>query len=102
MQQVANLLNPLFPNGININFYYLVNNSTIKLNTHERGVGFTSSCGTGACASVAYAKNLDKLEDNIKVIMPGGNLQISCTSQYDLIMCGFAIEVFSGQFIYEY
>ncbi len=40
-----------FANGININYYYQLDNNTIQLITYERDCGFTLACGTGACAS---------------------------------------------------
>lgn len=44
-----------FPERANINFASLVDDTTIRLDTWERGVGLTKACGTGACATAVAA-----------------------------------------------
>lgn len=43
--------NPLFPDGINVSFVEILGKNELFVRTFERGVGFTSACGTAMCAS---------------------------------------------------
>lgn len=43
--------NPLFPDGINVSFVEILGDNQLFVRTYERGVGFTSACGTAMCAS---------------------------------------------------
>lgn len=47
----VNSKNPLFPDGINVSFVEVLGNNQLFVRTYERGVGFTSACGTAMCAS---------------------------------------------------
>ena len=53
------------------------NRSQIDLRVHERGVGETMACGTGACAAVVAGRILDKLDEDVEVSLPGGQLMVS-------------------------
>jgi diaminopimelate epimerase len=44
---------------------------------HERGVGETLACGTGACAAVVAGRILDELDADVEVRLPGGQLMVS-------------------------
>ncbi|AWH90239.1 diaminopimelate epimerase [Buchnera aphidicola (Melanaphis sacchari)] len=87
----------IFPKGINVSFMEIINKNHIKLRVHERDVGETQSCGSGACAAVAVgiAKNL--LSNNVKVNLLGGSLTINWKGfQKPLYMTGSANHVFDG------
>lgn len=43
--------NPYFPEGINVSFVEILGKNQLFVRTYERGVGFTSACGTAMCAS---------------------------------------------------
>ena len=44
---------PAFPKGVNVNFYRLLDEKTVRVLTYERGVeDYTLACGTG-CGSIA-------------------------------------------------
>uniref|UniRef100_A0A3B0LZS8 Diaminopimelate epimerase n=1 Tax=Arsenophonus endosymbiont of Trialeurodes vaporariorum TaxID=235567 RepID=A0A3B0LZS8_9GAMM len=42
-----------FPERANIGFMQVIDHEHIRLRVHERGVGETQACGSGACAAVA-------------------------------------------------
>ena len=67
---------PRFPKGANIGFCEVVDRGSVRLRVHERGVGETPACGTGACAAVVAGRLKGKLDDSVKVSLPGGEVCI--------------------------
>lgn len=65
-----------FPNRTNVGFMQVVDASHVRLRVHERGVGETLACGTGACAAVAVGRHLGILGPRVAVDLPGGRLDI--------------------------
>lgn len=88
----------LFPEGSNINFVKVVDDTHIRVNTWERGAGATLACGTGCSASVVVAKKLGLVdsEKEIFVKAPGGELVIEVLGD-DVYMKGPAEVVFEGK-----
>lgn len=86
--------------GINISFATLTSPTTIELQVHERGCGWTLACGTGACATVfdAHRQGLVAQDETITVSLPGGDLTFEFTPA-GLIMWGPAREIYQG--VYE-
>jgi diaminopimelate epimerase len=72
---------PNFPNEINLNFVKIVDNKHIEVRTHERGAGWTLSCGTGVCASVVVAYALNKVNETVNIKVDGGRLNVKLSSQ---------------------
>ena len=70
-----------FPNGTNVGFMAVRNRSQIELRVYERGVGETRACGTGACAAVVAGRTLDKLDEDVEVRLPGGQLMVSWSGE---------------------
>lgn len=63
----------IFKEGVNVNIYRSLGEGKIYVETYERGVGLTASCGTGmTAASVAYARALDYYNQRIEVYNKGG------------------------------
>ena len=91
-----------FSEGVNINFAYIENNQ-IKLNVWERGVGFTSACGSGACATFAAAAKLSyiNLSRPVKVQFSLGSLSLSFDEKNNILMSGGADLVAKGIYYYE-
>jgi diaminopimelate epimerase len=88
--------------GVNVNFTEIIDNTSIKVRTYERGVeNETLSCGTGVIASVLSAHSKGLVDSNrIKISTLGGELFVSFDFKnvYDNIWLeGPAIEVFKGQ-----
>lgn len=60
---------------LNLSFY-MEGSNPVECVTFERGVeDFTLACGSGAMA-VAHAHNLDGKNENLKLKMPGGELEV--------------------------
>jgi diaminopimelate epimerase len=66
-----------FPERTNVGFMAIRGRKAIDLRVHERGVGETLACGTGACAAVVAGQRLGYLDDAVTVSLPGGQLMVS-------------------------
>ena len=86
-----------FKEGSNINFVKIIDDTHIRVNTWERGAGFTLACGTGCSASVVVAKRLGLVDQDkeIHVKAPGGELIIEVIGN-DVYMKGPAEVSFEG------
>ena len=68
---------PRFPEKTNVGFMRIVDRQNIDLRVHERGVGETLACGTGACAAVVCGQQSGLLDERVTVSLPGGQLVVS-------------------------
>ena len=66
-----------FPQRTNVGFMAIRGRDAIDLRVHERGVGETLACGTGACAAVVAGQRLGYLGAGVNVSLPGGKLMVS-------------------------
>lgn len=91
--------NAIFPERVNTEFIRVIDSHTLEMRVWERGSGETLACGTGACASVAAAvKNgYCAAGDEITVKLLGGDLNITCSPDYDITMRGPAEIAFEGE-----
>lgn len=66
--------NSLFPDGVNVSFVEVLEKNQIFVRTFERGVGFTSACGTAMCASslMYVLLNEGEFNETITVKNTGG------------------------------
>jgi diaminopimelate epimerase len=90
----------IFPERINAHFVEIISSKEIKILTWERGAGFTYACGTGATSAVLVGYKLSKLDNNVLVHLPGGELEIEVYKNKDRIgafMKGTAEFVFNGK-----
>ncbi len=87
----------LYPQQANVEFVEIINRNSIKVKVYERGVGITMSCGTGAAASVVAAYKRKLIDNNVKVILDGGNLDISYNND-QVIINGLVGYSFKGSF----
>lgn len=65
-----------FPDGVNVEFMQVIGPAHLRMRVHERGVGETLSCGTGACAAAEVFRRLHPGEGEIQVDVPGGTLWV--------------------------
>ncbi len=91
--------NAIFPERVNTEFIRVIDDKTLEMRVWERGSGETLACGTGACASVAAAvKNgICKAGEEITVKLLGGDLNITCSPDYEITMRGPAEISFEGE-----
>ena len=65
-----------FINGFNLNLAEISSNNSIKLRVHERGVGETEACGSGACATALAATLFKEMQHDIEIIFEKGTLNL--------------------------
>ncbi len=88
----------IFPNKTNVEFAQVLDAKTIRMRVFERGAGITLACGTGACGTVVAGILSGKLDNDVTVILDGGELNISWQGEgTPIFMTGPAEEVFSGE-----
>lgn len=87
-----------FPERVNVGFMQILSRDSIRLRVYERGAAETLACGTGACAAVAAGRMQGKLDECVKVSLPGGELVIRWHGENEpLFMTGPATRVFEGK-----
>ncbi|MGX8940835.1 diaminopimelate epimerase [Symbiopectobacterium sp. Eva_TO] len=86
-----------FPERVNVGFMQIIDRSHIRLRVYERGAGETQACGSGACAAVAVCIQQGLLADEVRVSLPGGDLDIHWKGVgHPLYMTGPATHVYDG------
>jgi diaminopimelate epimerase len=100
----------LFPEGVNVEFVAVLArpaegaDAHVRLRVHERGVGETRSCGTGACA-VAYASlaagSDGPQRGTVVVDVPGGRLTVDVSPE-TTVLRGPAVLVAAGELTREW
>lgn len=87
-----------FPKRINSHFVQGISRREALMRTWERGSGITQACGTGACAVAVAGAITGRLNRNVLLHLPGGDLRIRWDRKTDhVMMTGPAVEVFSGE-----
>jgi diaminopimelate epimerase len=87
----------VFPERANIGFMQVIDRNHIKLRVYERGAAETLACGSGACAAAVIGIELNLLEHEVCVELPGGELKVSWSGRGEpVFMTGPAISVFDG------
>ncbi|HEY4529104.1 MAG TPA: diaminopimelate epimerase [Luteimonas sp.] len=89
-----------FPQQCNVGFATVLDHGRIRLRVHERGVGETLACGSGACAAVAVLARRGRVDAlaGVDVELPGGTLRIQQDADGVLHMAGPAAFVYEGTF----
>jgi diaminopimelate epimerase len=67
---------PFFPESTNVEFATVETPATIRIRIWERGVGPTTSSGTGSCASFVAAVQFGGASRDAVVIAPGGSQRV--------------------------
>ena len=77
-----------FPERVNTEIMKVTDCNNIAIETYERGAGYTMATGTGACAAAAVAYKLGLTENKMLVHMPGGDLQVEITDDWNVYITG--------------
>jgi diaminopimelate epimerase len=94
----APVVNPVPPQGTNVEFVRPHGLGHISMRVHERGVGETRSCGTGACAAALATRFWAGAgaPDVWTVDVPGGRLRVTALPGQEVELAGPAALVADG------
>ena len=88
-----------FPEGVNVGFMQVLDDSRVRLRVFERGVGETLACGSGACAAVAVGRRSDWLGARVSVMLSGGELTVDWDGEGEpMWLTGPTQRTFEGKF----
>ena len=88
---------PLFPEQANIGVAQMLDASTMKLDVWERPGAMTTACGSGACAAVGAARRRGLTDQHkVRVIMPGGSVEIEIDENDEAQMTGPVETCYTG------
>ncbi|HPF28546.1 MAG TPA: diaminopimelate epimerase [Lachnospiraceae bacterium] len=86
-----------FPKRVNAEFVEILDRKHVKMRVWERGTGETLACGTGCCATAVACISNRLTEDEITVILLGGELKIRWDKEKNCVyMTGPAKVTFEG------
>ena len=84
---------PSFPNRTNVQFLEVLKRNTIRIEIWERGAGYTLASGSSSCAAASVAHRLGLCDTEIAVLMPGGQIDITISNNYNIIMKGSVTKI---------
>jgi diaminopimelate epimerase len=87
---------PDFPSRVNVQLVEVIDRKSIRIEIWERGAGYTLASGSSSCAAAAACRRLGLVDDRVRVLMPGGALDLVFTSQGRILMSGPVQAVFQG------
>lgn len=91
-----------FPQSTNIGFAQVQSRDRVRLRVYERGAGETLACGSGACAAAAVLMRRGRIDRDVTISLPGGELRIAWPADdAPLSMAGPAAFVFEGNLTLE-
>ena len=88
---------PMFPARVNVEFVTVRTRNDLRMRVWERGVGITSACGTGACASAVAAMRRGLADRKVDVALDGGTLTIEWAANDHILMTGAATLAYRGE-----
>jgi diaminopimelate epimerase len=89
---------PAFPAGTNVEFAQILGPDRVEIRIWERGVGPTSSSGTGSCASAVAAAAYGGASRDVLVTAPGGTQRVEWTRD-GVYLTGWAEIVLEGHWV---
>ena len=89
---------PMFPAGTNVEFALVEQPDTIRILIWERGVGPTTSSGSGSCAALVAAATYGGAGRDATVVAPGGFQRVEWRDD-GVYLTGWAEVVCEGQWL---
>ena len=86
-----------FPRRTNVQLIQPIDRGTVRALIWERGAGWTLASGTSSCAVAAACVRAGLTDRRVKVVMPGGTLEVVVDEDWQLEQIGFAQEVAVGR-----
>jgi diaminopimelate epimerase len=89
---------PMFPSGTNVEFAFVERPDTVRILIWERGVGPTTSSGTGSCAALVAAATCGGAVRDATVVAPGGSQRVEWRDD-GVYLTGWAEVVCEGEWL---
>jgi diaminopimelate epimerase len=89
---------PMFPDRTNVEFATVEQADSVRIRIWERGVGPTTSSGTGSCASLIAAAAFGGAARDATVIAPGGAQRVDWRDD-NVYLTGWAEVLFDGEWL---
>jgi diaminopimelate epimerase len=90
----------LFPDGTNIEFAFVEHPGRVRILIWERGVGPTTSSGTGSCAALVAAARFGGASRDAEVMAPGGSQRVEWTDE-GVFLTGWAEVICEGEWLLQ-
>jgi len=87
-----------YPDGVNVEVVDVLGPDSVRMRVHERGVGETQSCGTGACAAAVAVMAARGERATYDVEVPGGHLSVKWCEGGQVLLTGPAVLVARGEY----
>ncbi len=87
---------PMFPNRINVQFAKVISPELVEIIIWERGAGYTLASGSSSSAVAAMMVKKGLANRNLTIKMPGGNLKLEISEDWQIRMTGEVREIASG------
>ncbi len=88
----------MFPAGTNVEFVHAETPSRLRITIWERGVGPTTSSGTGSCAALVAAAAYGGASRDAEVVAPGGSQRVEWADD-NVYLTGWAEVVCTGEWL---
>jgi diaminopimelate epimerase len=85
-----------FPKRTNVQFVRVRDRQTVEALIWERGAGWTLSSGSSSCAVAAACVRAGLVDREVRVVMPGGTLEVVVHDDWRIEQVGFAQEIARG------
>jgi len=93
--------NEYFPRRVNVEFAKVISREEMEVRFWERGVGHTSSSGTGSCAAVVAGILNDYTDRHVRVRTQAGVLEVAWPPNGEISLSGPVVRVFGGRYSYR-
>jgi diaminopimelate epimerase len=87
-----------FPAGTNVEFAHVESSTLVRILIWERGVGPTTSSGTGSCAALVAAAQFGGAAREAAVVAPGGSQRVEWTAD-GVFLTGWAEVICEGEWL---
>jgi len=87
----------IFPERVNFGIARILARNKIEARVWERGAGETLSCGSGACAIAVIARIKGYIDDEVDIMLEGGDLTVYWDGAGEVYLSGLVEEVFTGE-----
>jgi diaminopimelate epimerase len=90
---------PLFPDRTNVQLVEVLDRARARIEIWERGAGYTLASGTSASAVAAVLMRERLVDDEVTIVMPGGELSIRKAAEGNLVQRGPAQRVYRADVV---